>query len=196
MSVTAVPLRPIRKGSVPRFWVAIALVLLASVALAWAGGRQFGETQSGLRYQMIEAGTGASPSKDDFALVGYKGMLPSGKVFDENPGAPMELASTVPGFSEAVTLLKTGGKLRVWIPANLAYGENPPPGSPIPANSPLQFEIKLIEFKTRAEVMEAQRQMQMQQQMQQMMQGMGGQGAMPPGMAPGEMPPGMAPPAP
>ncbi len=106
MSVTAVPLQPIQRGSVRRFWLAMILLAACAIVLAWAGNRQFGRTESGLRYQMLTEGTGASPTHDDFALVRYKGTLPDGTVFDENTSAPMELASTVPGFSEAVTLLK------------------------------------------------------------------------------------------
>ena len=170
MSVTAVPLQPIRRGSVRRLWLAVVLVLAIGLVLAWAGSRQFGQTSSGLRYQMITEGTGESPTQDDFALVGYKGMLPDGTVFDENERAPMELNSLVPGFAEAVTLLKRGGSLRAWIPADLAYGANPPAGGIIPPNAQLLFEIKLLEFKTREEVMQTQQMMQLQQ----MMQGGGG----------------------
>ena len=176
MSVTAVPLQPIQRGAVRRFWLAMVLLAACAVVLAWAGNRQFGRTDSGVRYQMLVEGAGASPTHDDFALVRYKGMLPDGTVFDENASAPLELATTVPGFSEAVTLLKKGGSLRAWLPAKLAYGDHPPQGSNIPPNTDLQFEIALLEFKTRAEVMEAQKMMQMQQMMQQ-----GGQG-LPPGM--------------
>ncbi len=172
MSVTAVPLRPIARGSVRRLWLGVALVGACAATLAWAGARQFGHTESGVRYQVIAAGQGAHPAKDDFALIGYKGTLPDGTVFDENERAPMELASTVPGFAESVTLMRKGGRMRVWIPADKAYGASPPPG--IPANSPLQFDIHLIDFKTRAEIMEAQRQMQMQQMLQQQMQQGGG----------------------
>ncbi|MCW2368949.1 MULTISPECIES: FKBP-type peptidyl-prolyl cis-trans isomerase [unclassified Sphingobium] len=181
MSVTAVPLQPIRRGSVRRFWLAVVLVLAVAAVLAWAGSRQFGHTASGLRYQMITQGSGESPTRDDFALVAYKGTLPDGTVFDENESAPMDLQSLVPGFAEAVTLLKRGGSIRAWIPAELAYGDSPPPGGVIPPNTPLQFEIKLLEFKTRAEVMQAQQMMQMQQMMQQQGGGPGAPGAMPPG---------------
>jgi FKBP-type peptidyl-prolyl cis-trans isomerase FkpA len=167
MSVTAVPLQPIRPGSVRRLLLAIVLVLAIGLVLAWAGSRQFGHTSSGLRYQMITEGVGESPTQDDFALVSYKGTLPDGTVFDENPSAPMELNSLVPGFAEAVTLLKRGGSLRAWIPSELAYGATPPPGGVIPPNTPLQFEIKLLEFKTREEVMQTQQMMQLQQMMQQ-----------------------------
>lgn len=193
MSVTAVPLRPIKRGSVRRLWLAIVLILAVAIVLAWAGSRQFGHTASGLRYQIIEQGKGDSPTSDHFAMVGYKGMLPDGTVFDENPGVVFDLAGgTIPGFAEAIGLLKKGGSLRAWIPAELAYGANPPPGGVIPPNSPLVFEIKLLEFRTRAEIMEQQRMMQMQQMLQQ--QGGGGAPAAgpPPEGAP-QLPEGMPP---
>jgi hypothetical protein len=174
--VTAVPLHPIAKGSLSRFWLAMLLLLLVAAALAWAGLRQFGATPSGLKYQIVAAGEAAHPAKDDFALVGYKGMLPDGTVFDENPQASMDLTTLVPGFSEAVTLVGKGGKLRAWLPPELGYGANVRPGSKIPANSPLIFEISVIDFKSRAEVMEIQRQMQMQQMLQQQMGGGGAGG--------------------
>jgi FKBP-type peptidyl-prolyl cis-trans isomerase FkpA len=188
-SVTAVPLHPIAKGALGKLWLGVTAVALAGVGLAAAGTAQFKVSGSGLRYQVIEQGTGPSPTKDDFALVGYKGTLEDGTVFDENPRAPMEIANLVPGFTEALTLMHKGGRLKVWIPAKLAYGASPPPQSNIPANAPLIFDIQLHEFKTRAEVMQLQQQMQMQQ----MLQGGGGQ---PGAGAPGAPPPGMEPGAP
>lgn len=175
--ITAVPLRPIAKGSLSKLWLGIAAAALAGIGLAYAGSTQFGTTDSGLKYQLLEKGEGPTPTKEDFALVGYKGTLPDGKVFDQNPRAPMEIANVVPGFAEALTMMRKGGHMRVWIPAKLAYGSNPPQGSGIPADAPLQFDIELHEFKTRAEVM----QMQQQMQMQQMLQRQQGGGAMPQG---------------
>lgn len=170
-SVTAVPLQPIQKGSLTRFWLAMLLLLLVAAALVWVGMRQFGQTSTGLKYQIMVAGGADHPTKDDFALIDYKGTLPDGTVFDENTRAPMDLTSMIPGFAEAVTLIGSGGKIRAWIPAELAYGDSPPPGSAIPPGTPLQFEISLLEFKTRQEVMDMQRQMQMQQMLQQQMGG-------------------------
>lgn len=178
MSITAVPLRPIAKGSLSKLWLGVGLAAVAGIGLAWAGSAQFGTTESGLKYQVIEKGAGPAPTKEDFALVGYKGTLSDGTVFDQNERAPMEVGNVVPGFAEALTMMHKGGHMRVWIPANLAYGDSPPPG--IPVNAPLQFDIKLHEFKTRAEVMQLQQQMQMQQ----MMQGAAPQGAGPAGEAP------------
>ncbi len=175
-SVTAVPLQPIRKGSVLRLWLGVLVVVAAAALLVWVGLRPFGHTSSGLSYTMLKEGTGPSPARDDFVLVTYKGMLPNGKVFDETQQpTPMDLTTMIPGFAEAVTLMKKDGKMRVRIPANLAYGSEPK-GDLIPANSPLVFEIGLREFRTRAEIMELQRQQQMQQMLQQQ------QGGAPQGM--------------
>ncbi len=183
MSITAVPLRPIAKGSLSKLWLGVGLAAVAGIGLAFAGSSQFGTTDSGLKYQVIEKGTGPSPTHEDFALVGYKGTLQDGTVFDQNERAPMEVGNVVPGFAEALTMMHKGGHMRVWIPAKLAYGDSPPPGSAIPAGAPLEFDITLHEFKTRAEVQQLQQQMQMQQMMQ---------GAAP-GAAPGEAPQGAGP---
>jgi FKBP-type peptidyl-prolyl cis-trans isomerase FkpA len=188
MSVTAVPLRPIKKGSVRRIWFGVAVVVAGSALLTWNGLRPFGRTASGIAYQILQPGKGENPARDDFALLAYKGQLPDGTVFDENAQAPMDLTGTVPGFSEAVTLLKKGGHIRVKIPASLAYGATPPQGSPIPADSPLIFDLKLTEFMTRAQMMELQQQRQMQQMLQQGMQPGGGAPGGPPGGVPGQPP--------
>lgn len=166
-SVTAVPLRPIAKGSLAKLWLGVLIAVLVALGLAWLGASQFGTTASGLRYQMLEEGSGPSPSREDFALVAYKGTLEDGTVFDENERAPMEIASVVPGFAEALTMMRAGGHMRVRIPAELAYGSNPPSGSEIPADAPLIFDIRLLEFRTREELMQMQQQMQMQQMLQQ-----------------------------
>lgn len=166
MSITAVPLHPIAKGSLSKLWLGVILAAVAGIGLALAGSAQFGTTESGLKYQVIEKGTGPTPTHEDFALVGYKGTLTDGTVFDQNDRAPMEVGNVVPGFAEALTMMHKGGHMRVWIPAKLAYGDSPPQGSGIPANATLEFDIKLHEFKTRAEVQQLQQQMQMQQMMQ------------------------------
>ncbi len=167
MSVTAVPLRPVARGAIARLWIGVVIALLLGVGLAFAGTAHFGTTPSGLKYQVMEKGTGPSPTKEDFALVAYKGMLEDGTVFDQNDrGAPMEVSGVVEGFGEALTMMRKGGHMRVWIPAKLGYGDNPPPGSGIPPGATLQFDIRLLEFKTRAEVMQMQQQMQMQRMLQ------------------------------
>lgn len=178
MSITAVPLRPITKGSLPRFWVGIAAVTLVSAGLAWAGVRTVVPspaafmthnasekgvvtTASGLQYKILKDGRGASPKADDVALVGYRGTLVDGTVFDENEQAAMPIDSVVPGFSEALQLMKSGGEYQIFIPPQLAYGTNSPEG--IPADSVLIFNVKLLDFKSRAEIMQMQQEMERMQ---------------------------------
>jgi hypothetical protein len=177
MSTTAVPLRPIAKGSLTRLWIGVALVALAAGGLAWAGqqgvepspaaflvqnARASGviTTESGLQYKVLEEGTGASPTTSDIALVGYKGTLLDGTVFDENPQAPMPVDGVVPGFSEGLQKMKKGGKYRLWIPAALGYGDRA--AGPIPAGSVLVFDVTLHDFRSKAELMKLQQQMQQQ----------------------------------
>lgn len=178
MSVTAVPLRPIAKGSLGRLWVGIGAVALAAAGLAYAGqrnvvpsgaaflsenGKQAGiiTTDSGLQYQVIKEGEGPSPTAGDIALVGYTGTLIDGKVFDQSEQAAMPVDGVVPGFSEGLQLMKRGGEYKLFIPAALGYGDKE--SGPIPANSVLIFSVKLIDFKSRAEIMAMQQQMQQMQ---------------------------------
>lgn len=188
MSVTAVPLRPIAKGSIAKLWIGVALAAAvaaggaylgtsgAAVAnagtpeqfLAWNAGQDgVVTTASGLQYKVLEAGKGPKPSDSDAVLVGYKGTLRDGSVFDENPQASFPVAGVVPGFSEGLKLMSRGAKYRLWIPPELGYGANSP-GEAIPANSLLIFDVDLLDFRAMAEI-------------QAEMERMRAQGAIPPG---------------
>jgi FKBP-type peptidyl-prolyl cis-trans isomerase FkpA len=177
MSTTAVPLRPIAKGSLTRLWVGIAVVALAAGGLAWAGQQGVASspaafmaqnaqeagvvtTASGLQYKVLEEGAGPSPTTTDVALVGYKGALLDGTVFDENPQAPMPVDGVVPGFSEGLQKMKKGGKYRLWIPSDLGYGDED--NGPIPGGSVLVFDVTMHDFKSKAELMQLQQQMMQQ----------------------------------
>ena len=93
-------------------------------------------------------------------------------------------AETVPGFAEGLVQMKKGGKYKLEIPSDKAYGASPPPGSPIPANADLVFEIELVDFMTRQD---AERRFRMLQQMMQMQQGgAGGPDGPPPVPAPAQ----------
>jgi hypothetical protein len=175
MSVTAVPIQPLKKGSLTKYWAAIALVLAAGGGLAYWGTsdvrQEFGDvvtTTSGLRYKVMEAGEGPNPGDNDVVLVSYKGMLKDGTVFDQNPQAGFPVTGVVPGFSEGLKIMQRGGKYRLWIPAELGYGpedqRNPQTGEVvIPGGSELTFDVELLEFKSRAEIEAMQKQMQQQQ---------------------------------
>tara|TARA_R110000782_G_scaffold78276_3_gene155012 strand:+ start:55078 stop:55635 length:558 start_codon:yes stop_codon:yes gene_type:complete len=179
MSVTAVPLRPIAKGSLSRLWIGVGAVALAAAGLAWVGqqgvaaspaaflAENAGEpgvitTESGLQYKVVKEGEGPQPGPSDVALIGYKGTLADGTVFDENPQAPMPIESVVPGFAEGLQLMRRGGEYKLFIPPQLAYGEKVPEGGPIPANAVLIFDVKMLDFKSRAEIMQMQQEMQAQ----------------------------------
>jgi FKBP-type peptidyl-prolyl cis-trans isomerase FkpA len=108
-------------------------------------------TASGLKFQTVQPGTGAMPQRADYTLVGYKGSLTSGAVFDSNEKAAFPVAGVVPGFGEALVKMQKGGTYRICMPAALGYGARSPAPT-IPANSVLRFEVSLIDFKSLADI--------------------------------------------
>ncbi len=99
-------------------------------------------TESGLQYEVVEAGDGASPQPSDVVTVDYKGKLITGEVFDSGEGVSFQVNQLIPGWVEALPLMKIGAKWNLYIPAELAYG----PGGTgnIEPNSALVFEMKLV----------------------------------------------------
>ncbi len=190
-TVTAVPLLPVKRSYLVYLWIGIALLVLSAFALARQGDDPLARnarakgvvtTPSGLQYKVLEKGTGtAKPTDTDVALVEYEGKLLNGTTFDKSQQpTPMPVAGVVPGFSEALKLMPKGSKYRVWIKPSLGYGDKAT--GPIPANSALVFDIKLLDFLPENVV----RQMQAQQ-------GAGMPGGAMPGGAPGGAMPGMPP---
>ena len=150
MSVTAVPLRPVKKGSVAKLWIGLAVLSFGAGGLAWAGtsGQQMTTTASGLQLQVLKEGTGPSPTTTDIVLVHYKGKLQDGTVFDSTEGkqpVPFPVTGVIPGFTEGLQMMKKGGTYRLKIPPQLAYGEKGA-GGVIPPNATLDFEIQLIDM--------------------------------------------------
>jgi FKBP-type peptidyl-prolyl cis-trans isomerase FkpA len=178
--ITRVPLQPIAKGSLTKLWLGIAVVALLGAGAAYA------TLPASVDVDTVTKGTGESPTRDDIALVNYKGMLPDGKVFDEGKQAVLPLSEVVPGFTKALEQMQRGGKYKVHIPAKLAYGEKG--AGPIPPNTDLDFDIELLDFKSRAEVEQQQRILQQLQQMQ-----MGGGAAGVPGAPGAGVPQGVPP---
>lgn len=193
--VTAVPIRPIARGSLVKLWIALALLLAAGAALAWVGtgSLQRTITETGLQYQVLKAGAGPNVTPADVVALHYEGRLPNGEMFDSSASRGQPMVTTVngilPGFAEGLQLMQAGGRYKLWIPPNLGYGPGRiPPGAPFTADDTLVFNIQVLEIVPGAAGMyEMQRMQQMQQQMQ---------GATPPGTAPGAAPGGApAPPA-
>lgn len=190
--VTRVPLQPIEKGSLMKFWLGVLVGAALAGAVAW-----FTSRPATVDVDTIVAGEGASPQEEDAVFVDYVGKLEDGTVFDQSPPRPtdippaiaelipqgtyMELSGVVPGFREALMQMQKGGRYTVTIPAELAYGANPPAGSPIPANADLTFDVTLHDFFTQEELQA--RAMQINQIMQQSM-AEGADGAAAPEAAP------------
>ena len=103
---------------------------------------------SGLQYKIVTQGTGAKPVSTDKVTVHYHGMLIDGRVFDSSVerNQPIELPVTgvIAGWIEALQLMPVGSKWILYIPSELAYGENPRPGGLIEPNMALIFEVELL----------------------------------------------------
>jgi len=104
---------------------------------------------SGLQYRVIKEGTGKSPKAADTVVCNYRGTLIDGTEFDSSykrgEPATFPLNQIIPGWTEALQLMKEGAKWQLFIPANLAYGEQST--GIIGPNSVLIFEIELISVK-------------------------------------------------
>ena len=109
-------------------------------------------TDSGLLYIMTKEGDGVSPTDKDTVKIHYHGTLPDGTVFDSSidRGEPIELSlqRVIEGWKEGIPLMQIGGEMKLIIPPALGYGAQSPRGSNIPPNSPLIFDVKLLDIVT------------------------------------------------
>ncbi len=132
----------------------------AEGGVSTAGSGEAGEsilTESGLEYIELEAGTGPAPQPGDLVKVHYTGTLEDGTEFDSSIGRepiefPLGQGFVIPGWEEGIAMMREGGKARLIIPPELAYGEIERPG--IPANSTLYFDVELVSVSPPPEVEE------------------------------------------
>lgn len=107
-------------------------------------------TDSGLQYEVLTEGDGGQPTVKDTVVVHYRGTLLDGTEFDSSYGrdapATFPLEGIIKGWQEALQLMKTGGKWKVFIPSELAYGASGA-GGRIGPHETLIFEIELLEIK-------------------------------------------------
>jgi len=107
-------------------------------------------TDSGLQYKILTKGDGPSPGPNDTVVVQYTGKLIDGTVFDSSiergEPATFQVGAVIPGWSEALQMMKVGSKWELYIPSDLAYGSRKR-GEKIPANSVLIFEVELLDIK-------------------------------------------------
>jgi FKBP-type peptidyl-prolyl cis-trans isomerase FkpA len=126
-----------------------------ATATATAGGPAIGKltgtagvtTPSGIVFQSIAAGSGPTPKATDTVKVHYRGTFPDGHEFDSSykRGAPATFAlnRVIPCWTEAVQMMRPGGKARITCPPELAYGARGA-GGVIPPNATLVFDIELV----------------------------------------------------
>ena len=129
-------------------------MLISSVLVpaAWAQGKPV-TLPSGLVYESLKEGSGASPAPTDTVRVHYRGTFPdSGKEFDSsykrNEPTEFPLNGVIPCWTEGVQKMKVGGKARLTCPPAIAYGTRGA-GGVIPPNATLNFEIELLSVKGR-----------------------------------------------
>jgi FKBP-type peptidyl-prolyl cis-trans isomerase FklB len=106
-------------------------------------------TESGLQYEVIEEGTGAAPNVESVVSVHYEGRFANGDVFDSSyergEPAQFQVKGVIPGWTEALLLMKQGAKHRLWIPGGLAYG--PQGRGEIPPDTMLIFDVELLDVQ-------------------------------------------------
>jgi FKBP-type peptidyl-prolyl cis-trans isomerase len=110
------------------------------------------ELPSGLRYEIVKQGDGAAPKATETVKVHYTGTLIDGTVFDSsvqrNEPAEFQLDQVIPGWTEGLQKVNKGGKIKLYVPPSLAYGDDA--RGNIPPSSTLIFEIDLLDIKASA----------------------------------------------
>jgi FKBP-type peptidyl-prolyl cis-trans isomerase FkpA len=196
--ITAVPIKPVAKGSLTKLWIGVALAIAVGGGLAWSA------IPRGVDLDTETAGTGPMPKQGDVVFLNYKGTLVAdGTVFDESRDIPLPVEgifpkgtpfpvderASIPGFYEGLQQMQKGGKYTLFIPSDKAYGaegsSNPQTGElVIPPNADLEFEIEVIEVMSEETF---QRNLGILQQAMQSQQGApGGAPGAAPGAAPGQ----------
>ncbi len=139
-------------GAVALALVATACAQGATPSPSTGGAGQEVTTASGLKYTDLIVGTGAQPKTGQTVTVNYTGWLTNGTKFDSSVDRnqpfsfQIGVGRVIKGWDEGVMTMKVGGKRRLTIPPNLAYGASGA-GGVIPPNAPLIFEVELLGVK-------------------------------------------------
>ena len=105
------------------------------------------ELPNGIQYQILKEGNGNQPKSNSTIKAHYRGCLLNGKEFDSsykrNQPFTARLTQLIKGWQEVIPMMKEGSAWRLWIPSDLAYGDNGTGG--IPGGATLQFDIELLQ---------------------------------------------------
>ncbi len=191
-AVTAVPLRPLAKGSLLKLWVALGLLVLVAAGLAWWGttGLQRYTMPSGVQYQVIREGSGELISSADIVAVQFVGRHQNGEVFADTRREQQPLQATtdnfLPGVGEGLKLMRKGSVYRFWVPPAV-WRRQAGANAPFDPDETLTFDVQVADVQFGAA---AQQRIQQMQELQRQMQ----RGARPGGnaAAPAPAPPGNA----
>ncbi len=159
MSAATLAHPPSGRRTAGKLWLAMLGLIAAGLALAWigAGSLRAETTPTGLRFRTVTEGSGDFIKPIDGVMIEYEGRLEDGTVFDTSEGrgpTPMIAGQVIPGFAEALTKMQKGGRYRVNIPPALGYGASPQPGSPIPPNAELEFDVHVVQVVPNAALMQ------------------------------------------
>lgn len=199
--VTRVPIQPVAKGSLTKLWLGVLIAVLVGGAIAWAA------VPKTLKVETLVEGEGEFAEEGDLAFVKYTGtlastgvefdkwrpeQLPIPGIFPEGTAFEIQKGAVVDGFFEGLQQMKKGGKYKLYIPSNMAYGATPPPGSDIPPNADLIFEVEMVDFFNE-EQLQSRIQIMQQAIQAQNPQGLGGPGGPASGSPPAQNVPGPPP---
>lgn len=172
--ITRVPLKPLPKGSLTKLWLGIfaaiaigAVFAVAAAPINWnkvevieeVAASEPGEAPVRLTIETIREGEGDTAKEGDVVFVKYRGLLaedetvfdeyrpvtlPIEGVFPEGTPFPVIEGQTIDGFFKGLQRVRKGGEYKLFIPAELGYGNDARPGSPIPPGADLIFELEVM----------------------------------------------------
>jgi hypothetical protein len=167
LSVSTLYHPPHHKAALTKFWIAILLLAAIGVGLALigAGSLRPEVTQSGLEFRVLKEGAGEPITSADAAILDYALTLDDGTVMDtsESHGGPQPFTmdAVFPGFAEAMTKMREGGRYHFTMPKELAFKDQTPPGF---TGNRLTFDVQVRKIVRGGAAM--MQQMQAQQQAQ------------------------------
>jgi FKBP-type peptidyl-prolyl cis-trans isomerase FkpA len=154
MSVSTIAHQGSGRKSSFGLWFGLLAVIAAGIGLAWFGTESVRKRV--VQVETVQAGTGPTINPEDGVMMEYEGRVVGGKTFDSSAGrgpATFIAGQTIPGFTQALSKMQRGGRYKARIPGRLAYGATPPPGSDIPPNADLEFDIQIVNIIPNAAAM-------------------------------------------